>query len=686
LTRTHAPFRLSGLTVHYSAPRHRRQRLRAALPRLRSACADADADGDLCLYQYHPLLPAMPALPATPPRTRKKEASGSSPCPTSCSRSVLRGFRQRLLGLGHSPLQCHHSGHALRCACAESAEWECVAQDRPRSAGDAATAVATDAWDIPPEVLLWDLRCRLATAGVRPHSLPKAFQRTAALVRERPETTVDRALQQIKRVRRRLQRRHRRPGGSCGGCSVGQVARADGDDLVEICKVAGDTAPAQEVIKPGVRAKEAASMAKLSRSEWLKLCKSLHFTQPEAERLREILASGVTGAVDLRQLFATMRSIVAPDVSLERFVNKALTRYGSLSKAFDASYPKRGRMGWPEFRTMAESLSVNQANAQKLWDVLAAVARRQEQLDAAARPEGEDYALEAIAILDADGTVKQTITKDVFVQQLQRWMPDTALDTLAEQLCERFGSLAQGVHALECKGLCLTAPLSSTSLAAALRAIGIRSCDAERVLVAVSPRAGGRGGATYGFDGLGAGVGAGATLQDLLAAMQAIQRSVPRARYKARTIVTEDTLPLWRQLRAMQAELGCGTPPAAPEADVPRLQGAPPVRSRGAGGSSAIRCEQHGSQRSPAHLCASPLSPLYKAVAAVVHSFAMPQGGAGAVEQATSASTSDATSSCCSTSAHVAGVCRPTRLSKPCCTPARRTSGRPSMAARSGGA
>merc|ERR1719277_2942339 len=134
-------------------------------------------------------------------------------------------------------------------------------------------------------------------------------------------------------------------------------------------------------------------------------------------------------------------------------------------------------MRWKEFRALAEALDVNDRNASSLWDVLSSEGRQAEESDGDNGEAGE--AGEIVESCDL------AIAEDLFVRQLQVWAPDTALAALGHQLCERFGDLARGRHALQRRGLDLEAPLSAATLATRLQAVGIKCRDTARILNAV---------------------------------------------------------------------------------------------------------------------------------------------------------------------------------------------------------
>jgi len=130
------------------------------------------------------------------------------------------------------------------------------------------------------------------------------------------------------------------------------------------------------------------------------------------------------------------------------------------------------------------------------------------------------------------------VTRSAFLRELSLWAPGTALEALDSQLCERFGNLAEGKRALA-RHLSPDLPLSPSEFEAKLRSAGIRHCDVPRALSTV---------ASQGC----------VSLDAVFETMQAMRRS-GRAHKNAQTVVRNDTLPFWEQLRCVQEDLRHGT-------------------------------------------------------------------------------------------------------------------------------
>merc|ERR1712087_827282 len=103
---------------------------------------------------------------------------------------------------------------------------------------------------------------------------------------------------------------------------------------------------------------------------------------------------------------------------------------------------------WPGFHAMAVKLNVNDKNAVNIWKVLTSSASDVDHGGSEARtPSG------------GSGS-NSGISERVFINQLSLWAPDTALQELEGQMCERFGNLAEGKRALETR-LIHTNPLNA---------------------------------------------------------------------------------------------------------------------------------------------------------------------------------------------------------------------------------
>jgi len=415
------------------------------------------------------------------------------------------------------------------------------------------------------EALLWELRCRLVASGIQLQDQRQALRKALRLAQKHRASTLERAALQVQRLRQGRRGPGsllcRGSGGSPLGAAiprfrglgmqmVGRAAAPAATGAAEVTSEQAETeAPAAEtctalaLVSPA-GAEGVCPTVHLDRSEWLHFCSRINLTELEAAQLFMALGGEESGAVDLCSMFATLRCHVAPDVSLERFATRVLARYDSPREAFTAfcSSPKRV-MHWQEFRALAEALDVNERNASSLWDVLSSEGKQYagEESDG---DEGE--AAKAGDIGEAIESCNPAIAEDIFVRQLQVWAPDTALAALGHQLCERFGDLARGRHAMQRRGVDLDAPLSAATLAARLKAAGIRCRDAARVLNAVSVSR--EEEAALGERRV--------TLDALFDAMQDAQQGTGNGfRRGARATVRDDTRSLWQKLHDVQADL-----------------------------------------------------------------------------------------------------------------------------------
>jgi len=376
--------------------------------------------------------------------------------------------------------------------------------------------------DVSPEALLWELRCRLIRVGISAQNLRKALE----LVRWPQHGWQSKATE----LKRRKTRRIRRCSAcaSCSGCSCAE-GKTDGS-VTEASEVI--EAPMEVFFEIGPKPRPPSSYH-LSRGDWLKLCTSICLTLLEAERLFEHLVDK-SGMVDLRAMFETLRTTVEPDVSLERFTTKVQARYETVQAAFAAFCEDRDTdpermLRWDGFHALAVSLNVNDTNAEKLWDVLTACTWDQEN-----SPERNG---------NGQRTPKACITESAFVGQLSLWAPETALQALEGEMCERFGNLAEGQRALE-KHLTKTDALSPRELDSRLRAVGIKNCDVQRALRTVASRRND--------------TSAPVSLDATISTMRATRRSASKAGEPsrcARNAIKHDTLPLWEQLRNVQHDL-----------------------------------------------------------------------------------------------------------------------------------
>lgn len=482
-----------------------------------------------------------------------------------------------------------------------------------------------------PEALLWELRCRLFSVGIQPRCTLHAIRKAIDLIEHHPdkirnaasaEWRIQRSTRHIKRMKQKRRQQ------SCGARYVATAAAA--------CK--GEMSDAAASSEP-----ESSVRTQLDRADWQRLCSSLDLTPFETDALFTVLGGDDVGKVDLRGMFVVLRATVAPDVSLERFVTRLLARYGSLRCAFEAvcaGRPDR-MMRWTEFHELAQSLDVNDRNATNLWDVLSA-ARPDDSWPStpgfgAPTPAESGGGTEGNAApTPAHDDPRKAISEDRFEQQLLVWSPGTALDALRDQLCDKFGSLAQSrrmlqrtAHQLQRAGSgCLVfggpmrpseATLTTTALETLLEEHGIDCPNTDRII----------GAAAVAQD-------TGVTLDSLFDVLKATQVRQGKSQSFAETVLRDDTFPLWQRLHNVQADLASGArlderrdlgePVDIAQAAL-RAAAASPERGRApqrvrhniAGSHAAATAAANAAaQRRAAKI--NPFTPLYKAVASAVRS------------------------------------------------------------------
>jgi Ca2+-binding EF-hand superfamily protein len=173
--------------------------------------------------------------------------------------------------------------------------------------------------DISPESLLWELRCRLDSHGIRASNVNRAFD----LIRQHEVST----------------NKGRKPQGTLE----------------------------ERMNTERLRFAEMRRLKRLGRTEWMRLGTVLGLTLVESERLFDIIDSDSSGTVDLPEMFKALQR-VAPDVTLERFVAKVIMRYGTYREAFKACRSSSsGTFGYKHLLQMAEHLDINDRNAEQIW-------------------------------------------------------------------------------------------------------------------------------------------------------------------------------------------------------------------------------------------------------------------------------------------------------------------------------
>jgi len=393
--------------------------------------------------------------------------------------------------------------------------------------------------DVSPEALLWELRCRLLRFNIGPHNLQKALE----LVRWPQHGWMSRAT----KVKRRGIRRRCACCSSTEACRCKDVDGAAGGEAALDAALPGLAGAAGLGLLGGARPHSAPggpceeggeeetrkrpTPYHLGRGDWLKFCTSLYLTLLEAERLFLRLADNKR-LVDLRVMFETLRNTVEPDVTLERFVVKACSRYDKLASAFSAFSEDRSYlpncpeplMWWAGFRNLAIALNVNDENSAQLWRVLTTGV-----LEA-----GKDDLLADLNEYEQTGV---SVTEEVFVRELSMWAPDTALETLKENLCNRFGSLAEGQRALG-RRLSDTSQLSAQEFESRLRAAGIKNCDVGKALSTVASK------------------GGHVSLEAAIDTMRAVKGGKTAAELgkSSQSAVRNQTQPCWEQLRTVQKD------------------------------------------------------------------------------------------------------------------------------------
>lgn len=510
-----------------------------------------------------------------------------------------------------------------------------------------------------PDALLWELRCRLFSVGIQPRCTQQAIRKAVDLVEQHPDKSTSaewrarRTTQQIKRMRVKRRRE------SCGARHVAtSIGAASGFEMFD-----GGAASEPE--------SSSSANAQLDRDDWQRFCSCLDLTAFETDALFTVLGGDDVGQVDLRGMLVVLRATVAPDVSLERFVTRLLARYGSLRCAFEAACAERSDriMRWTEFQELAESLDVNDRNARNLWDVLS-VSRPEDSCPSTpgksmTTPAGSATATPAgsVAPTPTHANRCRGITEDRFEQQLLVWAPGTAIDALRDQLCEKFGSLAQGRRTLQRTavqlqsafergdGSCLSfdgpgrpgqATLTVAALEALLQANGLDFTNADRCISA----------AAVAQDGC-------VTLDSFMEVLRATQRRPSKTHGSAEAVLRDDTFPLWKRLHDVQADLASGSrtwelrdlgqkmdfaqadPQAAPLSSSMRGRSLPrtlPQRSDISGShAAATAAASSAAQRRAARV--NPFTPLYQAVASAVRSVSRRSTRSGRDTQ----STADAT-------------------------------------------
>lgn len=351
-----------------------------------------------------------------------------------------------------------------------------------------------------PEPQLWELRCQLASAGIRHREVRKVFD-----LAKRPKH----------RGKDRVQRMEETKLEASGGEFPNLGA------LVE------------DVAQPS-RARH------IDRKHWLRLCTELDLPPIEADRLFIILGGEEEGEVDVDRMFEALRALLAPDVCLERFAAKVLSAHASVDDALESVCPTGAEeIHWSEFHVLCAALDVNDHNASRLWRVLCEAQDRVVLPDLALTTlrDQEPSELTSPKALDVAKTL--VVTKVVFVRQLEDWAPDTALGMLRSQICDRYETLAECKRALARKGIGQRQWLSARDLDEVLKQMDLHACDAARIFATILESQQ----KTKRRERI--------TLRQTFRCMEASQRDPQHAH----DIVRDETSSVWRRLHVVQADL-----------------------------------------------------------------------------------------------------------------------------------
>lgn len=311
---------------------------------------------------------------------------------------------------------------------------------------------------------------------------------------------------------------------------------------------------------------EAQAMLSFSRDEWQKLCNCVGLTVYEEKRLFSFFLDKRTGTVSWGNVCDHVKAVVAPGVSCLNFTSKLLHRFGSLRAAYSSACSlTRFGMRHVDFSDLASQIGVGERPASRLWRIF--VRADDSSLVDSVEVEGlgghfsygncseqvgpgEPGPAPLIAP-PTSGVFSGGLTQHDFVQRLLPWAPESALDKLAKALRDHFGSLAKSRQALRqhsAGGLALT----PRSFQETLKAAGFcRECDTDVVLAKLRElrRRAGR----YHGD-----IPEELTVDDVvdgLRALDSLRNMVMDDTWDAQEIVKRQTLPVWRQLHAVQHEI-----------------------------------------------------------------------------------------------------------------------------------
>lgn len=403
--------------------------------------------------------------------------------------------------------------------------------------------------DVSEEGLLWELRCRLVRSGIGAQNLWKALE----LVRWPQHGWMSRATG----MKRRSARRER----CC--CACAHCADIPPDEGPVETSATSLWLPQQIVRDERIQSEigcacPQTSTFQLPRGDWLKLCTSIYLTLSEAERLFTCL-SDERGLVNLKAMFEVLRTKVEPDVSLERFSIKVLSRYKSFDECFNSfcvvtEVGSEPLLFWKGFHEIAKVVNINDGNAIKIWDVLIRTwESRRKNASLSTMDPNVGLSPPSSPAMRSDNKFFG-VPKEFFVGELELWAPETQVEVLKGQLCERFGNLAECQRALEQRlSQPSSAELSAEELKMRIRQAGIRNADVDSVVKIVNER--------HGIVTLD-------TIIDTMRAARQVDTSgevgIGHGRFGGRrpnngtvavTAVRTEMEPVWQQLRAVQDEL-----------------------------------------------------------------------------------------------------------------------------------
>eukprot|EP00929_Paragymnodinium_shiwhaense_P054458 TRINITY_DN27296_c0_g1_i1.p1 TRINITY_DN27296_c0_g1~~TRINITY_DN27296_c0_g1_i1.p1 ORF type:complete len:787 (-),score=139.08 TRINITY_DN27296_c0_g1_i1:183-2543(-) len=252
-------------------------------------------------------------------------------------------------------------------------------------------------------------------------------------------------------------------------------------------------------------------------SQWLELSEAVGMMPFEGRRLFRLLGRRI-GVVDLQVVAETLRAIVAPNASLISLAGKTIERHGSLREAFATLCTNWGRLlRRREFEKLCMQFNIKDSVIGKLWVVFASGPEHLHPNASEGKLQGESMAPtstaepaspECAGSGENDDSSEVQFEEDEFVRAMLRWVPESVIGSLRDRLCAKFGSLPEGRRTLlRQQGIPASGSLSPRRFRAGLRAVGVLPCDTDAVLHLVR---------RAGNDGFGGRV----TLDDVIDTMQ----------------------------------------------------------------------------------------------------------------------------------------------------------------------